>query len=130
VAVVEIIVFEEHDVCREEGILQLGTVYVAKPYAAQSEEAILELGMEALGDDAGRGEAAGNGSGVKLAIEYATIEMRVVGRMKEVVEETASEHEGEKGARRRGRRVMVDRIDDAVFHCVLEEDEEGRHECS
>ncbi len=47
--------------------------------------------------------------------------------MKEVVKETTCEHEGKEGARRRGRRVMVEREDDAVFHCVLEEEERGGH---
>lgn len=47
--------------------------------------------------------------------------------MKEVVEETTGEHEGKEGARRGRRRVMVERIDDAVFHCVLEEEGRGGH---
>ena len=68
----------------------------------------------------------GNGSEVKLATEYATIEAGVVGRTKEVVEETTGEHEGKEGARWGRRSVMVERIDDTVFHCV-QRDERGGH---
>lgn len=53
--------------------------------------------------------------------------MGVVGRTKEVVEETTGEHEGKEGTRRGRGRVMVERIDDAVFHCVLREEERGGH---
>jgi hypothetical protein len=41
-------------------------VDVAKLYAAQCEEAFLELGIEVRGDDVRRGEVAGNGGKVKL----------------------------------------------------------------
>ncbi len=44
---VEGVVLEEHDVRCEQGTLQLRVVYIAKLYAAQSEEALLELGIEA-----------------------------------------------------------------------------------
>lgn len=44
---VEGVVLEEHDVRREEGILQPRMVYIAELYAAQCEEALLELGIEA-----------------------------------------------------------------------------------
>ena len=60
-------------------------------------------------------------------MEYAAIEVGVVGRMKEVVEMTTGEHEGKEGARWGRRRVMVERIDDAVFHSVLKEEERGGH---
>ena len=53
--------------------------------------------------------------------------MRVVGGTKEVVEETTCEHEGKEGTRRGRRRVMVERIDDAVLHCVLRKEERGGH---
>lgn len=43
---VEGVVLEEHDVRCEEGILQPRIVYVTELYATQSEEALLELGME------------------------------------------------------------------------------------
>jgi hypothetical protein len=51
----------------------------------------------------------------------------VVGWMDEVVEETTGEHEGKEGAWRGRRRFMVEKIDDAVFHCVLEKEERGGH---
>jgi hypothetical protein len=47
VAVVEGVMLEEHDICWEEGILQLRMVYNAELYAAQSEEVLLGLGIEA-----------------------------------------------------------------------------------
>jgi hypothetical protein len=46
VAAVEGVVLKEHDVRYEEGILQLRVVYIAELYAAQREEALLELCME------------------------------------------------------------------------------------
>ena len=46
-AVIEGVVLEKHDVRREQGILQPRVVYIAELYAAQCEEAPLELGMEA-----------------------------------------------------------------------------------
>lgn len=58
-------------------------------------------------------------------MEYAAIEVGVVGRMKEVVEMTTGEHEGKERARWGRGRVMVERVDDAVFHSVL--NEEGGH---
>lgn len=57
----------------------------------------------------------------------ATIEARVVGRMKVIVEATTGEHEGKEGAWWGQRRVMVERIDDAVFHSVVREEEKGGH---
>ena len=126
-AVVEGVVLEEHDVRCEEGILQVWVVYIARLYAAQCEEALLELGMEARGDDAGGGGAAGSGGKVKLATEYTTIEVGVVGRAKEVVEEMTGEHEGKERARRGRGRVMVERIDEDIFHCVLKKEERRGH---
>jgi hypothetical protein len=113
--VVEGVVLEEHDVKCEKVTLQVGVVYIAEPDAAQCEEALLELGMEARGDDAGGGEAAGNGGDVKLATEYTAIEVGVVGGTKEVAEEFTGEHEGKEGARRERERVIIDRVDDDIF---------------
>ena len=119
-AIVELVVLEDHDICHTEGTLQPIIVDVAKLYAAQREEALLELGIEVRGDDARRGEAASNGGKVKLVAEYAAVETRVVGRFEELIKLTTCEHEGKKGARGRGRRVVVaEREDDAVFHCEL-----------
>jgi hypothetical protein len=44
--------------------------------------------------------------------------------VEEVVEATTCEHEREERARGRGGRLVVEGIDDAVFHCVLRE---GKH---
>jgi hypothetical protein len=60
-------------------------------------------------------------------MKYATIEARVVGRMKVVVEATTGEHEGKEGARWGQWRVIVERIDDAVLHSVMREEERGGH---
>ena len=60
--IVEDVVLEDHDVCYKEGLLQLRVVDVAAPYAAQREEALLELGIEVRGDEAGWGEAADDSS--------------------------------------------------------------------
>jgi hypothetical protein len=128
VAIVELVVLENHDICHTEGILQPMIVDVAMPYAAQCEEALLELGIEVRGDDARRGEAAGNGGKVKLVTEYAAVKARVVGRLEEIIKLTTCEHEGKKGARGRGRRVVVaEREDDAVFHCELYEEKGEGH---
>jgi len=115
---VEGVVLEDHDVRDEEGTLQPRMVYIAELDAAHCEEALLELWMEVRSDDAGRGETTGDGGRVKLAKEYAAVEVGVVGRMEEIVKETACEHEGKEGAWRRRRRVVVQGEDDAVFHCV------------
>jgi hypothetical protein len=127
VTVVERVVLEEHDVGCEKGILQPGMVYIAELYATQCEEAVLELGMEARGDGAGGGQATGNGGLVKLAMEYTAIEVGVVGGTEEVAEEFTGEHEGKEGARRGREGVIVERIDEDVFHCVLEAVERGEH---
>lgn len=124
---VEGVVLEEHDVRCEKDILQAGMVYIAELYAVQCEEALLELGMEARGDDAGGGEAAGNGGLVKLAIEHTAIEVGVVGRTKDVAEEFTGEHEGKEGTRRGRGRVIVERTDDDIFHCELKAEERGEH---
>jgi hypothetical protein len=59
------------------------------------------------------------------------VEVRDVGRTKEIVKVTTcglvvdqgySGHKGKKGARMRRRRVIVEGKDDAVCHCVLEEE--------
>jgi hypothetical protein len=123
VAIVELVVLEDHDVRYKEGLLQVGIVDVAALYTAQGKIALLELGKEVRGDETGRWETTGNSGKVKLVAEYATVEVRVVGRVKEIMKATACEHEGEKGARRRGRRVVVrERKDEDVFHCVLKEE--------
>jgi hypothetical protein len=127
VAVVEGVVLEEHDVTSEKDVLQSGMVYIPELYAAQSEEALLELGMEARDDDAGGGQATGNGGLVKLAIEYTAIEVGVAGGTKAVAKESASEYEGKERARRGRGRVMVEREDDDVVHYVLEVEERGGH---
>jgi hypothetical protein len=129
VSKVEGVVLEDHEIGGEEGILQLRMEHVACIDAAEREEAPLELWeKEGREVDGGRGEAAGDGCGVELAIEYATVEAGIVGRAKEVVEATACEHEREEGARRRGWRLVVEREDDVVLHCVLKERELGKHD--
>ncbi len=61
-------------------------------------------------------------------VEYAAVEVRVVGRVEEIVKATASEHEGKEGARRRGRRVVMrERKDEDVFHCEFKEEEGEGH---
>jgi hypothetical protein len=45
-----------------------------------------------------RGEAAGNGGEVKLAIEYAAIEVGIVGRMNEVSMRGRRERGGDGGS--------------------------------
>jgi hypothetical protein len=122
-AMVEGVVLEDHDVRDDEGTLQPRMVHVAESDAPHCEEALPELWMKVRGDDVGRGEAAGDGGRVELAREYATVEVWVVGRVEEIVEEAACEHEGKEGARRRGGRVVVQGKDDAVFH--QEEEREG-----
>ncbi len=54
-AIIELVVLEDHDVRYKEGLLQVGIVDVAALYAAQGKEALLELGKEVSGDEAGRG---------------------------------------------------------------------------
>ena len=108
-AAVEGVVLEEHDVRYEEGILQLRVVYIAELYAAQREETLLELDIKVRRHDAGRGEAADNGGGVKLAIEYAVVELGIVGGTEEMVEAATCEHEGKEGTWGRGQRVKVAR---------------------
>lgn len=125
--IVEGVVLEEHDVRCDEDVLQLGMVYITQLYAAKCEEASPELRVKALGDDARGGEAAGDGSRIELVIEYATIEVGIVGRMKEVVEAATGEHEGKEGTRWGRGIIMVERKDDAVFHRVLKEEERGGH---
>jgi hypothetical protein len=128
VAIVEDVVLEDHGVRYKEGLLQLGIVDVAALYAAQGEEPLLELGIEARGDKAGRGEAADNSGKVKLVVEYAAVEVRVLGRAEEIVKAATCEHEGKEGARRRGQRVVVaEREDEDVLHYVLKEEKGEGH---
>ncbi len=129
VSKVEGVVLEHHEVGGEEGVLEVRMEHVAGLDAAERQEAPLELWeKEGREVDGGRGEAAGDGGGVELAVEYATVEAGIVGRAKEVVEATACEHEREEGARRRGWKLVVEREDDVVLHCVLEERERGKHD--
>lgn len=61
-------------------------------------------------------------------VEYAAVEVRVVGRVEEIAKAATSEHEGKEGARQRGQRVVVgERKDDDVLHCVLKEEKGEGH---
>ena len=103
VLIIESVVLEDHDVRREEGVLQIGVLDIARPYGAQGAETPLELWVEAQGVvDGGMGETAGEGGAVELAVEDAAVETGIVVRVEELVEETTCKHERQEQARGRG----------------------------
>lgn len=127
--IIESVVLEDHNVRREKSVVQIGVVDIARLYEAQGAETPLELWEEArCVVDGGMGETAGEGGTVELAVEDAAVETGIVGRVEELVEATACKHERQEQARGRGWGLVIEREDDEVLHCVLEERKRGEAE--